>query len=331
MQLTLNFYYLTFLINSKGIPMASIVNLIQDYGLYIVFASVFLDVIGLPLPAYPTLLITGALLNQDHYSVTSILIVAVIAALAADLFWYFGGRAYGQKVMTILCKISLSPDSCIRQTEAIYLRLGPPALLLCKFIPGFASVSSALAGTLGTKKITFLIFDSLGAAIWAGSAIVLGTLFSSAIDELLNVLMQMGKWGSILIGTGLVVFIASKWWQRYRFIKSLHMAQISVQELDQMLKDGLKPVIIDVRPLHLQADGIIPGALAMQIDAIDSVIIDVPLDGEVVLYCACPNEVTSARAAKLLMKKGYQRVRPLAGGIDAWVSAGYKTINNSTF
>lgn len=305
--------------------MTYLISLIQQYGLFIVFANVFLEQIGLPVPAYPTLLITGALLSQGNYSVVTLLLVAVIAALVADLFWYFSGRTYGRRIMTKLCRISLSPDSCVRQTESIYLRIGPPALLFCKFIPGFASISSALAGTLGTKSITFIVFDSIGAAIWAGSAILLGGLFSSAIDELLNVLMQMGKWGGILIAFGLVVFIASKWWQRYRFMKSLRMAQISVEELSQMLENGLKPLIVDVRPTHLQADGIIPGAIAMSIDNVDTVELNAPLDGEIVLYCACPNEVTSARVAKLLMKKGYRRVRPLTGGIDAWISAGHQT------
>jgi hypothetical protein len=119
-----------------------------------------------------------------------------------------------------------------------------------------------------------LIFDGLGSAIWAGSAILLGSLFSSAIDELLNVLMQMGKWGGILIAFGLLVFIASKWWQRYRFIKSLRMAQISVAELENMLNEGLKPTIIDVRPLHLQDSGIIPGAITMSLDNVDTVILE---------------------------------------------------------
>jgi membrane protein DedA with SNARE-associated domain/rhodanese-related sulfurtransferase len=305
---------------------AQLILLIQEYGLLIVFACVLIEQIGLPIPAYPTLLITGALLHQGNFSVSTLLLTAVVAAVMADLFWYFSGRKYGNKVMAKLCRISLSPESCVRQTESVYLRIGPASLLFCKFIPGFASVSSALAGTLGTKTITFLIFDGLGSAIWAGSAILLGSLFSSAIDELLNVLMQMGKWGGILIAFGLLVFIASKWWQRYRFIKSLRMAQISVAELENMLNEGLKPTIIDVRPLHLQDSGIIPGAITMSLDNVDTVILEASMDDEIILYCACPNEVTSAKVAKMLMNRGFKRVRPLTGGIDAWLDAGHLTV-----
>lgn len=304
---------------------ANIISLIQQYGLLIVFANVFCEQIGLPVPAYPTLLVTGALLTQGNYSAATLLIIAVSGALIADFFWFFSGRKYGNKVMAKLCKISLSPDSCVRQTESIYLRTGPATLLFCKFIPGLSTVSSALAGTLGTSMLMFLIFDGLGTALWAGSAILLGTLFSNAIDDLLNVLVQMGKWGGLLIALGLVAFIASKWWQRHRFLKSLRMAQISVSELSRMLGGGLKPTIIDVRPLHLQDSGIIPGAIAVSIEKVDTVILDASVDDEIILYCACPNEVTSAKVAKMLMKKGYKRVRPLTGGIDAWVNAGHPT------
>ncbi|MCB4810018.1 DedA family protein/thiosulfate sulfurtransferase GlpE [Methylovorus menthalis] len=304
--------------------MQHLLDLLQQYGLLIVFANVFLEQIGLPIPAYPTLLVTGALLTQGQYSPAQLLLTAVIASLLADLAWYFAGRRFGRRVMSKLCRISLSPDSCVRQTESVYLRIGPPALLFCKFIPGFASVSSALAGTVGTRVTTFIIFDSLGAAIWAGSAIVLGTLFSSAIDELLDILSEMGKWGALLLGIALVAFILNKWWERHRFIKSLRMARISVDELDTMLKSGSRPVIVDARPAHLQGDGRIPGALSMTEDTIDTVFIDTDIDTDIVLYCSCPNDVTAAKMAKLLIKRGYHKVRPLKGGIDAWVDAGFK-------
>lgn len=304
--------------------MSHLLILLEQYGLLIVFANVLLEQIGLPVPSYPILLVTGALLSQGRYSAAMLLFVAVVAALIADIFWYRAGRVYGRKIMARLCRISLSPDSCVRQTESIYLRIGPPALLFCKFIPGFASVSSALAGTTGTKSITFIVFDSLGAALWAGTAIFLGSLFSSTINELLDVLAQMGKWGSIFVALVLTVFIASKWWQRYRFMKSLRMARITVNELDDLLQQGNKPVIIDVRPKHLQLDGKIPGAITLAADSIDEISIDSSTDEEVILYCSCPNEATAAKVAKLLMNKGYSRVRPLTGGIDAWINAGYK-------
>ncbi len=308
--------------------MSYIVDLLQQFGLLIVFINVFLEQMGLPIPAYPTLLVTGALAGTGQYSLATLLATALIGAILADSFWYFAGRKFGKRVMGKLCKISLSPDSCVRQTESLYVKIGPPALLVCKFIPGFASISSALAGSSGTRYWVFLIMDGIGAALWAGSALWLGSVFSSAIDDLLNILMEMGKWGTLLVLVALAAFIASKWWERYRFLKDLRMARISVEDLNSLLEQGRPPVILDTRAPHLVEDGWIPGAQFVSLEALDQLKLDIQEDDAVVLYCSCPNEVTAAKIAKALMTKGYYNVRPLAGGIDAWRAAGYSIVNS---
>jgi membrane protein DedA with SNARE-associated domain/rhodanese-related sulfurtransferase len=303
--------------------MSYLLHLIEQYCLVVVFINVLAEQAGTPLPAYPTLVITGALAYRGEYSMAALLLVAVAAALAADFGWYLAGRRHGRKVMTILCRMSLSPDSCVRQTESIYLRWGAASLVVAKFIPGFASIASGLAGTTGTRRASFLLFDALGAMLWAGSAIFLGSLFSTTIDDLLNVLEQLGKGGVLLILAAFAVFIVGKWWQRLRFIKSLRMARISVGELYRLLQQGDRPAIVDVRSPMAQQGGRIPGAVVVAHDAVDTFAADVPSDGEVIVYCACPNEASAARVAKQLMQKGYRRVRPLHGGIDAWIAAGY--------
>ncbi len=304
--------------------MHTVLELIQHYGLLIVFASVFLEQMGLPLPAYPTLLLAGVLIGNGQYAWETMLLVAMIAALAADSVWYRAGRKYGKRVMGKLCKISLSPDTCVRQTEALYLKFGPPALLVCKFIPGFASISSALAGSSGTRYWLFVLMDGLGALLWAGSALWLGNLFSSAIDELMLTLVEMGKWGTLLVLVLLAAFIASKWWDRQRFIKSLRMARISVDELNAMLNNGAAPVILDTRAKHLIDDGWIPGAQFVTLEDVDQLVLEIDEDAPVVLYCSCPNEVTAAKVAKKLIGRGYRNIRPLTGGIDAWRDAGFE-------
>lgn len=303
--------------------MTYLLHLIQQYGLLLVFANVFLEQLGIPLPAYPTLLITGALLNRGEYFAPVLLLAAVSASLMADYAWFVAGRRYGRKVTATLCRISLSPDSCVRQTELIYLRWGAPSLLVAKFIPGFASIASALAGTVGTGRLTFVVYDGLGAVLWAGSAIYLGSLFSTAIEDLLRILEQLGKSGAVLLAAALVSFIASKWWQRYRFMKSLRMARITVEELNALLQQGRAPLIVDVRPSLSQQLDRIPGAVVLSVDDLTGKDFEDLVDGEVIVYCACPNEASAAVVAKKLMQRGYTRVRPLAGGIAAWIAAGY--------
>lgn len=304
--------------------MGQIVSLIQHYGLFIVLLVVFLGQLGIPVPAYLLLIITGALSHNGQYSPFAILGCAVAAALCADLIWFASGRKYGRKVMGKLCKISLSPDSCVRQTESIYTRFGPPTLLFCKFIPGFALVSCSIAGAAKTKRPLFLLFDSIGATIWSGSAILIGWVFSSQIDKLLNHLEDMGRWGAAIVVLFIGGIVGWKWWKRRRFLKALEMARISVPELKQLMESDHPPTIVDTRAPERVTEGKIPGAVSVTLKNIDKVTSDIEPNAQIVLYCACPNEVTAAQVAKALMTRGYSNVRPLAGGIHAWIDAGYQ-------
>lgn len=300
--------------------MQSILQLIEEHGLLIVFFNVLIEQAGAPVPAYPILVITGALHESTGYSAFALVGVAVLGAMIADYGWYLAGQRYGASLLSKLCRISLSPDSCIQQTESIYLRWGAPSLMVAKFIPGFASIASVLAGTVGTRRRSFLLFDSIGAVVWSGSAVYLGSLFSTAVDELLAVLVNLGMLGALLLAATLAVFIARKWWQRHRFIKALCMERVSVEELHGMLLSDPHPIIIDVRSPVAQAQGRIPGAIALSVGGATLSPVE---GGEVIVYCDCPNDASAAVVSKRLMQSGYKRVRPLAGGIEAWMAAGY--------
>ena len=302
--------------------MHTLFHLIEQFGIAVVFANVLVEQLGAPVPAYPTLVIAGALLSRAEHSPVLMLAGAVMAAQLADLVWYWAGKRLGRKALSTLCRISLSPDSCVRQTESLYARWGAPSLLVAKFVPGFATVANALAGTLATPLRSFILYNIVGTAIWAGSAMLLGSLFSTAIDDLLNTLELLGKYGALLLLSALAVYVLHKWWQRESFLRALRMARISVDELQHLQRHGAAPLIIDVRSSIAQGGGRIPGATVINSGDLESYTPDVSHNAEIVLYCACPNEASAALVAKQLIEKGFKHVRPLAGGIDAWIAAG---------
>jgi membrane protein DedA with SNARE-associated domain/rhodanese-related sulfurtransferase len=307
--------------------MQNLVGLIAQYGLWFVGLHVFIEQAGVPLPVYPTLIVAGALVAHADYSTAQLLLVAVSAALLADLGWYFAGSRFGRPVLRTLCRISLSPDSCVRQTETIYLRWGAPSLLVARFIPGFGAVAAALAGAIHTRLWLFVLCDAAGALLWTGVAVALGLLFRNAVNDVLDVLEQLGKWGLVTVAAAFAIVIALKWWQRRRFYRQLRMARVSVEELSAMLERGERPAVLDVRPPASQSlSGRIPGAHTVSNDTLEqdfAALDKIVPDGEVIVYCACPNEASAALVAKKLLKLGYTHVRPLQGGIDAWIAAGY--------
>jgi rhodanese-related sulfurtransferase len=116
--------------------------------------------------------------------------------------------------------------------------------------------------------------------------------------------------------------LAYKWFQRYSMIRALRMDRITVQELRDLIASGAAPVIIDARPKELQEIGlVIPGALTVTPESLVALAERLRVTAEVVIYCACPNEVSAAKIALQLKGLGVKKVRPLQGGIEAWLAA----------
>ena len=303
--------------------MRHITHLLENYGLVVVFLNVLVSQGGAPVPMWPALLIAGALSIGAGAPWPAVLLAAVAGAIIADLVWYLAGARFGRRVLAILCKMSLSPDSCVRQTETVFGRFGPTALLFAKFVPGLGYVTVALAGITRVFLPIFLAFDAIGGTIYFAVPILLGRIFHDAIDAVMTTLVQLGKYGVLVIAVALAVWLLTRWIERQVFIRRLRMDRISVNELAEMIDGGKRPVIFDVRPADARAqDGMIPGAIAAHPTEIENVLKEYPRDVEVIIYCACPNEATAAIAANHLKRAGYKKIRPLLGGIDAWAGAG---------
>jgi membrane protein DedA with SNARE-associated domain/rhodanese-related sulfurtransferase len=311
--------------------MEQLVQLIAHYGLAFVFANVLAEQIGLPIPAIPTLVIAGALATDGILSPLATLGAAFFACALGDAAWYAAGRIYGSRVMRLLCRISLSPDSCVRQTEYRFERWGALTLVLGKFIPGLSTIAPPLAGSMRLPWPSFLFFNSLGALLWAGVAIGVGMLFHAEVNALLARLEGLGTAAIEIVSALLGAYIAFKWWERRRFYKMLRIARITAEELRKLMDDGTSPVVVDVRSPVIRGEDarFIPGARAMDFGEVDLHLEDWPTDRDIIFYCTCPNEASAASVAKRLIDLGYTRVRPLQGGLDAWIAAGYEVERRS--
>jgi len=301
------------------------ITLIAQYGLLLVFVNVLVEQAGAPVPAMPTLVVAGAVAASGDLSITAILLVSLVACLLGDLPWYWAGRHFGGAMMRTLCRISLSPDSCVRSSEVQFERWGGRMLVVAKFVPGLSMVAPPLVGAMGLSLHLFLLLDGVASLLWAGVPVALGYIFAAQIDSLLAALANAGTLALELVLGLFALYIAGKWWRRRSLLVALRMARITVRELHDAMTDGKAPLIVDVRSqTSRRLDGrILPGALLADLDSVDQALHDVPLDQELVIYCNCPNEATSASAARALMAKGYRHVRPLQGGLDAWGAAGY--------
>jgi membrane protein DedA with SNARE-associated domain/rhodanese-related sulfurtransferase len=295
-----------------------------SFGLVTVFAVVLAQQLGAPLPALPVLLLAGAKAIDEPMHGAYALMLAVAASSIGNLVWFCAGRRYGYRVLRLVCRLSLSADSCVRRTETKFERYGLASLVVARFIPGLATLAPPLAGALGIRTAPFLTFSGVGTALWAGSGLVLGLLFYRQIDWLAARLAALGGLAILVVAALLALYVAYRAVDRWRFLRSLRAARIGVHELFDLITKGDQPVILDVRSAtHRSLDGrSIPGAQPLDLERLEEALVKIPRHREVVVYCACPNDATAFTTAMLLRKRGIRRVRPLAGGIDAWVDAG---------
>ena len=300
--------------------MPSFHSLLLRHGYAFLFFYVFCVQAGVPIPADPLLVLMGALVGDGRYSLWLSTIAASAAALAGDTFWYELGRRRGRPVLALLCRLSIEPDTCVRRTEAGFSKRGAWTLLFAKFIPGMSLLSMPLAGAIRMPRLRFLLVNGAGCVLWTVTYLLMGKLFHRQIDALSDMLGLFGRRAGVVFCALLAAYILWKFFQRWRLRRELRINRVSPLEAVALIESGEPVTVVDLRnAAEIQEWGLkIRGARILRFEDLRSGSHQIPDDHEVILYCTCPNEATSARAALQLKRAGIRKVRPLAGGFDAW-------------
>ena len=240
--------------------MQELTHLIEVYGLLLIFAAVLLDEIGLPVPSLPALVVAGAIARDGHFSLPSVIASALGGALVADIIWYWACRRLGRRVLALLCRISLAPDSCVRQTENLFSRLGAWSLLFARYIPAFSNIAVAMAAIVRVPLVFFLALNLAGSFFYYGLAVLVGALFHRAVADVLHTMETFGTVSIAALIAAFAAYILFRWWERVTFIRQLRMDRITIEELVGLIESGKAPIILDVRSAETRGrDGIIPG------------------------------------------------------------------------
>ncbi len=263
-------------------------SLLLRHGYLFLFCYVFGVQAGLPVPADPLLLIMGALVGDGRYSLWLSAPLAIIAAMAGDCFWYELGRRRGRSVLSVVCKLSLEPDACVRKTELRFRRRGAWSLLFAKFIPGMSLVSMPLAGVIHMRRWRFLLADAAGCSLWSFGYLLVGKLFHRQIDDVVSLLGFYGRRAGTIVAAFLAAYIAFKYLQRWRFRRQLRINRVSPQEALDLLNSSQRVTLVDLRnPAEIREVGSkIAGARILRPEDLRSRSHEIPEDHEVILYCS---------------------------------------------
>ena len=267
--------------------MSKLLQFLIQHGYAVLFVWVRAEQVGAPVPAAPMLLAAGVLAGGGFLYFTLAFILAVAASLISDLLWYLIGRQKGESVLSLLCKISLNPDSCVRRTSDLFYHHGARSLLLAKFIPGLSTIAPPLAGIFRMSLWRFFLYDGFGAGLWVGSFMGLGYLFSGQIEEVAAYAMKLGTTLTGLVFGSLAAYILWKYVQRQKFLRHLRIVRITPEELKRKFDAGEEVMVVDVRhPFDFAAEPqTIPGALYIPLEDLEKEHARIPRDEDVVLYC----------------------------------------------
>src|SRR6185436_7267211 len=268
--------------------MSDTLHFLARHSYIVLFASVLAQQLGVPLPSTPFIIAAGALAHTGQLSFGASIFVAFSAAMIADLVWFEIGRLRGVRVLQFLCRISLEPDYCVRRTENTFARYGAKTLIVGKIVPGISAVATPMAGAYGLARSRFLLFDGLGILLWIGTFELLGYLFSDQLEDVIAYASRFGGLLFVLVAVGLASYVAWKYVQRRRFLRSLRVARITPEQLKAELDTGADVVIVDLRhALDDEAEPrMLPGAMRLPAETLEERGNELPRGKTLILYCS---------------------------------------------
>jgi membrane protein DedA with SNARE-associated domain len=268
------------------LSIGNMLEFIERHGYAVLFFWVLAEQGAIPLPSAPLLIATGALVRSGHLNLAIAVFSAMAGALIADAVWFELGKRRGRQVLRLVCRMSLEPDSCVRQTENTFLKYGLGSLLVSKFIPGLNALAAPIAGHSRVPFLRFALYDVTGALFWSGSYLTIGYLFSHQLETVFAYAERVGSNLALLVVGILAAWFIWKYVQRRRFIKKLAGARITPAELHQRLVAEDDVLIIDLRGGVVEEPPLIPGALRMSFDSLNTRARGIPQDREVILFCS---------------------------------------------
>jgi len=293
---------------------------LAQHGYSILFAIVFLEAIGIPVPAALGLLIAGGAAAMGTLSPMTCMACALSAMLLGDTLMYLLGKYTGWWLLGILCRISLNPEACILQSADSFYKRGRALLVVAKFLPGINTMAPPLSGSMSMPAAQFLGLDSLAALLYAGVWFGGGYLFSGFLSAITRGYSAFGDVVTWAIGAGILIWIGYRirLWSATRKLRPVRLIKAS-----QLAEATGNVVVLDVRShgYYEKDTKRIHGSARLEPNALSSQAATLPKDKEIVLYCTCVREATSAQVARALEDQGLN-VSVLEGGFRAWKKAG---------
>ena len=269
--------------------MSNLITLLQHHGYALVFWVVLAEAIGLPVPAALALVAAGAAAASGTLSALVALLLAICAMLLGDLLLFELGRRMGWRLLGLLCRFSVTPETCILRSAESFYKRGKLSLLIAKFIPAVNTMAAPLAGSMKMRPLQFLRFDLAGAAMYALAYGILGFVFRDFLAVLTRSFQAAGQALELTILIAVLGYVMYRIWLFRKHSIYRVVPQIQVEELARKLAsdEAARIAIRDVRSHgYYEVDAVrIKGAIRLEPNNLSEELKALPKDKDVYVYC----------------------------------------------
>jgi membrane protein DedA with SNARE-associated domain len=267
--------------------MEQILHLLEHHGYLALTIMVFLEAIGLPIPAAIALITAGAAAAWKTLSFGYVVLFSIIPIVIGDSIFYWLGRKTGWTLLGVLCRVSMNPETCILRSAESFYKRGRLTLLFAKFVPGVNTMAPPLAGSMRMRFWQFLRFDAAGAALYVVAYSLGGYTFSRVIRDVARIFQTVGRtveWVFALAVLGYIVYRVYLMWTHrvYRVVP-----RVQVGEVIQKIEAAEELAIFDVRSHGYYDSGAqrIRGSLRLEPNNLQEAVKALPKNRLIFLYC----------------------------------------------
>lgn len=212
-----------------------------EHAEWYLFAWVFGNQAGVPVPVVPALLGAGALAGNGHLSMAVIVGIVVAASLAADLAWYGLGRWRGAPVLKMLGRLAPHSGGLVHRVQHFASTRARTFQLGARFLPELNPIGAGLAGATKVRVTRFVCCGAVSALAWAGAWIGLGFLVSHTVME---TAAQLGIRLVVVFLAAFAIYLPFHRARRHRLIRAIRQVRSSPFDLNAQFENGDRETVL---------------------------------------------------------------------------------------
>jgi len=186
--------------------------LLDDYGLFLLFALIALESFGIPLPGETALIAAGVLAQRGHFEIAEVVAVAAAAAIIGDNAGYWVGRTGGRRLLMTAPLFRRYTPRMLPPAELFFARHGPKTVFIGRFLALLRFTAAWLAGISRMPWWSFLAWNALGGIVWAA---LVGLVAYYVGQAAADAIAHYGTVGGIVVAALVVLgLVAFHLWRR---------------------------------------------------------------------------------------------------------------------